>query len=468
MVLVFICVVPAFSMTRQELEEVVKRVEQGDPEAQNTLGDAYCGDFYCEGLDKDYAKAYALYLKAAAQNYAPALINLGNMCHNGHHVKQNDSDAERWYLKAAELGDPMALDTLGCFYGFFNDHEKAMQYFLKAAEKGYAPSCNNIGNMYYYGDGVQKDYKKAFEWYYKSAEQNNPRAQFNLGFLYENGKGIEQSYENAFKWYSKAAEQDDSSACSHIANMYYNGRGLKLDYEKALIWYLKAAELNTSDINLQITVATMYSGGKGTKRNEAEAFKWFFRAAQQGDAIAQNIIGNRYADGNGVKQNYQEAVKWWELSAKQGNKSAKASLEAYRSDPVKETIDSEQKTQSGAILSGLIIGGLAYLLSNGNDERAEPNNDNQIDHDPAEYTRSVCGACYGDGKCRACDATGFMTTGSILKNRWGTDYWEDVKEQCYHCDATGKCPKCNGVGYLNSYGKPSKGIEPAFSGRYYR
>ena len=103
LVLLTFCITPAFSMTRQELADVMKRVEQGDPEAQNTLGNAYCGDFYCEGLEKDYSKAYDLYLKSATQNYVPALTNLGNMYYNGHGVKQNYSEAVKWYRKAAEL-----------------------------------------------------------------------------------------------------------------------------------------------------------------------------------------------------------------------------------------------------------------------------------------------------------------------------------------------------------------------------
>ena len=44
--------------------------------------------------------------------------------------------------------------------------------------------------MYQNGDGVTKDDKKAVEWYTKSAEQGYALGQNNLGVMYENGQGV--------------------------------------------------------------------------------------------------------------------------------------------------------------------------------------------------------------------------------------------------------------------------------------
>ena len=55
--------------------------------------------------------------------------------------------------------------------------------------------------MDYYGDGVTKDYKKAVEWYTKAVEQGYARGQCNLGVMYENGYGVTKDYKKAVGWY---------------------------------------------------------------------------------------------------------------------------------------------------------------------------------------------------------------------------------------------------------------------------
>ena len=57
------------------------------------------------------------------------------------------------------------------------------------AEQGYAEAQNNLGMMYYFGDGVPQDYQEAVKWYRKAAEQELAKAQFTLGAMYGNGEG---------------------------------------------------------------------------------------------------------------------------------------------------------------------------------------------------------------------------------------------------------------------------------------
>ena len=54
--------------------------------------------------------------------------------------------------------------------------------------------------------------------------------------------------------------------------------------------------------------------------------KWYQKAAAQGNASAQNRIGDLYYNGNGVKQDYEEALKWYRKAAAQGNVSANIGL----------------------------------------------------------------------------------------------------------------------------------------------
>ena len=61
--------------------------------------------------------------------------------------------------------------------------------------------------MYQHGHGVDVNYKKAMEWFEKAAEQGYALAQYNLGIMHESGDGVGQSDSMAMRWYAKAAAQ---------------------------------------------------------------------------------------------------------------------------------------------------------------------------------------------------------------------------------------------------------------------
>ena len=64
------------------------------------------------------------------------------MYKNGYGVSQDDSEAVKWYRKAAEQGDADAQYNLGWMYkngyGISQDDSEAVKWFRKVAEQGYA------------------------------------------------------------------------------------------------------------------------------------------------------------------------------------------------------------------------------------------------------------------------------------------------------------------------------------------
>jgi len=70
------------------------------------------------------------------------------------------------------------------------DFATALKEWKPLAEQGNAEAQNNLGLMYYKGEGVVQDYKEAVKWYRLAAEQGNGDAQRNLGFMYDIGKGV--------------------------------------------------------------------------------------------------------------------------------------------------------------------------------------------------------------------------------------------------------------------------------------
>ncbi len=62
------------------------------------------------------------------------------------------------------------------------------------------------------------------------------------------------------------------------------------------------------------------------QKDYTQAIKWYTKAAEQGDAMAQTILGLMYEKGQGVKQDYTQAVKWLTKAAKQENAWAQYNL----------------------------------------------------------------------------------------------------------------------------------------------
>lgn len=119
--------------------------------------------------------------------------------------------------KSSKMDNPMALNSLGEYFGKKKENiEKAMEYYKRAANLGYAKALNNIGNLYY----VKEEYEKAYEYYFQSSQKNYPNSFFNIGHLFENGLFFEKSLEKSLQFYHKGVELKDSYSMMRISNLY--------------------------------------------------------------------------------------------------------------------------------------------------------------------------------------------------------------------------------------------------------
>ncbi len=82
----------------------------------------------------------------------------------------------------------------------------------KAAELGGTLAQNNLGRMYYNGEGVAQDYVEAAKWYRMATEQGNSYAQYYFGLMYVQGRGVPQDYVQAHIWFNLATLHGDGSA----------------------------------------------------------------------------------------------------------------------------------------------------------------------------------------------------------------------------------------------------------------
>ena len=66
---------------------------------------------------------------------------LGSLFEHGKGVEQDYKEAVKWYRKAAEHGNFIAMQLLGSMFeqgkGIEQDYEEAVKWYKKAAEKGH-------------------------------------------------------------------------------------------------------------------------------------------------------------------------------------------------------------------------------------------------------------------------------------------------------------------------------------------
>ena len=106
LILVLLVLFCSGSVFGGEFEDTLKKAEQGNIEAQYSLGNKYTNG---QGVPQDYKQAVYWYTKAAEQGYADAQYNLGYMYANGQGVPQNFKLAYVWDSLAAEQGNQTAI-----------------------------------------------------------------------------------------------------------------------------------------------------------------------------------------------------------------------------------------------------------------------------------------------------------------------------------------------------------------------
>jgi len=149
------------------LKEWLPLAEQGDVKAQVGVAHVY----EVIGGD-DSPERFKWYLKAAEQGDASALYRLSELYHWGWGVEENYGEARRLWHLAAERGSIEAQYELARSYEIgreeFNieeDQAEAFKWYLRAAEQGHFYAMLDVIYRYWSGEGVEVNEAEAFKWY---------------------------------------------------------------------------------------------------------------------------------------------------------------------------------------------------------------------------------------------------------------------------------------------------------------
>jgi Sel1 repeat len=133
-----------FALADQALDAALVDANNGDANAQATLGAMYHN---CQGVTQDFTQALRWSTKAAEQGHAEGQFYLGLMYDAGEGVTQDNKQALRWYTEAASQGNAMAQYNLGVMVfhgrGIASDHNGACRLFALSAANGFEPAIKS-------------------------------------------------------------------------------------------------------------------------------------------------------------------------------------------------------------------------------------------------------------------------------------------------------------------------------------
>jgi len=288
------------------IDDQIEMAKNGDGFACYLVGRAlYRGE---NGLLRDYNMAFEWFTEGSRSKNSGLCLYMLALCYaEGHGVQKDPEQSKKLYElafpaveAAAERGEVFAQCALANYYYFAlgkckEDFMRAVEWYKKSADNGYAAAQYYLGYCYFKGRGVEQNREKAAELYQKAAEDGYAEAQCNLGYCYYTGKGVTQDYKKAFDWYSRAAEHGSALAIFDVGQCYFYGHGTDQDIERAIAHFSRAAK--DGNAAAQYNLGFCYYYGRGVEKNLERAIELYEKAAEGGDPDAQNNLGFCYFHG---------------------------------------------------------------------------------------------------------------------------------------------------------------------------
>ena len=285
----------------------------------------YVAQNYAQGLDvsPDLERAFHWYKQAALHGHALAKHHVGQAYLHGLGTTPDPIKAKHWLHQAANQDIAQSQFEYGQLIESQHNNSEAIEWYEKAAQNGYIPAMNRLGEIFYRGLGTELDRKRGKIYYHQAANLGDKVAQFKYGsILYEEAR-IFKFYPKARHYLVQSAQQSYAPAQSLLGRLYLSP-GIQQNYHLAQRYLHDAAA--QSDILSLTTLGEMYRYGQGVKPDLKRSFQYYYRAAQLGNVEAQALVGLSYQVGNGTPQNYQQAAYWYNRAASQGNFQAQYNL----------------------------------------------------------------------------------------------------------------------------------------------
>ncbi len=335
-----------------------------DPDA---LAKQLCDRAYQLYQQKDYDRAFPLFLRAAQTGYPRAMNNLSVMYLHGQGTEKDPVEAFRWMKAAAEHNYTPAYDSMASKYYFGNGTEPSLEqaefWAKKAIQANKGTKNTNIilesvnapdalaRQLYAQANDFsqKKDYDRAFPLCMRAAQAGYPPAMNMLSVMYLYGQGTEKDPVESFRWIKAAAEKDYAFSYSFFAARYLDGTGTEMDLEKAEFWANKAIQANSNVENAKKVLACVKKKRVGTASNSSPmadsfspeiveaynrgvtliadqkhkaALPLLVQSAKAGYPPALRQLGLAIYEGQGVESHASNGERFFEAAAYRGDAAA--------------------------------------------------------------------------------------------------------------------------------------------------
>ncbi len=193
-----------------------------------------------------------------------------------------------------------------------------------------------------------EDYRSAFKHFLKAVENGSYESMFHLGNMYYFGYGVEADCGRALHYYLECIETDETEeeyyhqAMLNIGNAYYNGEGVEEEVDKALVWYEMAAKRGNVDAMYNIGVI-LCQNPDATEEELQTAVQYLTLAVENGNVAANHFLGILYVLGKGVEKDLDAGRYYLEQAAQAGFEESKELLQELDAGTQEETTPAEEQ-----------------------------------------------------------------------------------------------------------------------------
>ena len=308
------------TLSQEEINSIRQKADLGDAESQFVYGII----LKLNALNENDYKISTSYIQLAAKQGEPlSCFVIGQFFENGStkcEINQDVRDAYEYYLKSAEKGYAPAMYSLGYLHEFvflYQDYEKALFWYEKALNNGYQEAAQRLSWLRqtggiatrmttneqltaYFDRGLeclnQNKEEEAAEWFLKVACQGIPGAIRNVAHAVTTGKITSQrDQETITKLLLISYERFDNGELLEIAKHYL------VELHKNHMGF----ELINSNSSLLLNLG-LYYAQKGQMSTAKEVWE---KAAELDNPDAMANLAVMYEIGAVVAQNYTEAFK---------------------------------------------------------------------------------------------------------------------------------------------------------------
>ncbi len=164
------------------------------------------------------AKAHTLFSECAELGNAEAMNALGVQYRLGMGVGANTAMAQQWFVKAANTGYAKAWYNLGLMAKDSQQFTQAYQYFTKAASANETMGIYAQAYMQYKGLGCNQNYQQAAAQFAQTAYRGLQNGMYFYGLCLRNGYGVAAHKDSARYWLLQAAEKGYRMAADELAS----------------------------------------------------------------------------------------------------------------------------------------------------------------------------------------------------------------------------------------------------------